>query len=155
MDKLNIPEPVKVFITSTKFINGVFFLVFCLLMTLIISFQNFLFQQVVENGISKKDIIAQKTITVEDTRRTEQRRKEVAQKVDPILTVTEDDFIKNNLSSLQNSIIKIRQKNKDINVKREEMSLLFDDEDGNKSNVVYYLLKIPDETLKLCLINQT
>ena len=56
MDKLNIPEPVKVFITSTKFINGVFFLVFCLLMTLIISFQNFLFQQVVENGISKKDI---------------------------------------------------------------------------------------------------
>ena len=64
------------------------------------------------------------------------------------MTVTEDDFIKNNLSSLQNSIIKIRQKNKDINVKREEMSLLFDDEDGNKSNVVYYLLKIPDETLK-------
>lgn len=148
MDKLNIPEPVKVFITSTKFINGVFFLVFCLLMTLIISFQNFLFQQVVENGISKKDIIAQKTITVEDTRRTEQRRKEVAQKVDPILTVTEDDFIKNNLSSLQNSIIKIRQKDKDLNVKREELSLLFDDEDGNKANVVYYLLKIPDDTLK-------
>ena len=148
MDKLNIPEPVKVFITSTKFINGVFFLVFCLLMTLIISFQNFLFQQVVENGISKKDIIAQKTSTVEDTRRTEQRRKEVAQKVDPILTVTEDDFIKNNLSSLQNSIIKIRQKDKDLNVKREELSLLFDDEDGNKANVVYYLLKIPDDTLK-------
>lgn len=148
MDKLNIPEPVKVFITSTKFINGVFFLVFCLFMTLIISFQNFLFQQVVENGISKKDIIAQKTITVEDTRRTEQRRKEVAQKVDPILTVTEDDFIKNNLSSLQNSIIKIRQKDKDLNVKREELSLLFDDEDGNKANVVYYLLKIPDDTLK-------
>ena len=148
MDKLNIPEPVKVFITSTKFINGVFFLVFCLLMTLISSFQNFLFQQVVENGISKEDIIAQKTITVEDTRRTEQRRKEVAQKVDPILTVTEDDFIKNNLSSLQNSIIKIRQKDKDLNVKREELSLLFDDEDGNKANVGYYLLKIPDDTLK-------
>lgn len=148
MNKLNILEPVKVFITSTKFINGAFFLGFCLLMTLIISFQNFLFQQVVENGISKKDIIAQKTITVEDTRRTEQRRKEVAQKVDPILTVTEDDFIKNNLSSLQNSIIKIRQKDKDLNVKREELSLLFDDEDGNKNNVVYYLLKVPDETLK-------
>lgn len=148
MDKLNIPEPIKVFVTSSKFVNSTFFIVFCVLMTLIISFQNFLFQQVVENGISKKDIIAQKTITVEDTRRTEQRRKEVAQKVDPILTVTEDDFIKNNLSSLQNSIIKIRQKDKDLNVKREELSLLFDDEDGNKANVVYYLLKIPDETLK-------
>lgn len=148
MDKLNIPEPVKVFLTSSKFINIVFFTVFCILLTLIISFQNFLFQQIVENGISKKDIIAQKTITVEDTRRTEQRRKEVAQKVDPILTVTEDDFIKNNLSSLQNSIIKIRQKDKDMNVKREEMSLLFDNEDGNKSNVVFYLLKISDDALK-------
>ena len=148
MDKLNIPEPVKVFLTSSKFINIVFFTVFCILLTLIISFQNFLFQQIVENGISKKDIIAQKTITVEDTRRTEQRRKEVAQKVDPILTVTEDDFIKNNLSSLQNSIVKIRQKDKDMNVKREEMSLLFDNEDGNKSNVVFYLLKISDEALK-------
>ena len=145
MDKLNIPEPVKVFLTSSKFINIVFFTVFCILLTLIISFQNFLFQQIVENGISKKDIIAQKTITVEDTRRTEQRRKEVAQKVDPILTVTEDDFIKNNLSSLQNSIVKIRQKDKDMNVKREEMSLLFDNEDGNKSNVVFYLLKISDD----------
>ncbi len=149
MDKLNIPEPVKVFLSSSKFINSTFFIVFCVLMTLIISFQNFLFQQIVENGISKKDIIAQKTITVEDTRRTEQRRKEVAQKVDPILTVTEDDFIKNNLSSLQNSIVKIRQKDKDANVKREEMSLLFDNEDGNKSNVVFYLLKIPDENLKI------
>lgn len=148
MDKLNIPEPVKVFLTSSKFINIVFFTVFCILLTLIISFQNFLFQQIVENGISKKDIIAQKTITVEDTRRTEQRRKEVAQKVDPILTVTEDDFIKNNLSSLQNSIVKIRQKDKDMNVKREEMSLLFDNEDGNKSNVVFYLLKISDDALK-------
>lgn len=148
MDKLNISEPVKVFLTSSKFINIVFFTVFCILLTLIISFQNFLFQQIVENGISKKDIIAQKTITVEDTRRTEQRRKEVAQKVDPILTVTEDDFIKNNLSSLQNSIVKIRQKDKDMNVKREEMSLLFDNEDGNKSNVVFYLLKISDDALK-------
>lgn len=148
MDKLNIPEPVKVFLTSSKFINIVFFTVFCILLTLIISFQNFLFQQIVENGISKKDIIAQKTITVEDTRRTEQRRKELAQKVDPILTVTEDDFIKNNLSSLQNSIVKIRQKDKDMNVKREEMSLLFDNEDGNKSNVVFYLLKISDDALK-------
>lgn len=148
MDKLNIPEPVKVFLSSSKFINIVFFTVFCILLTLIISFQNFLFQQIVENGISKKDIIAQKTITVEDTRRTEQRRKEVAQKVDPILTVTEDDFIKNNLSSLQNSIVKIRQKDKDMNVKREEMSLLFDNEDGNKSNVVFYLLKISDDALK-------
>ena len=148
MDKLNIPEPVKVFLTSSKFINIVFITVFCILLTLIISFQNFLFQQIVENGISKKDIIAQKTITVEDTRRTEQRRKEVAQKVDPILTVTEDDFIKNNLSSLQNSIVKIWQKDKDMNVKREEMSLLFDNEDGNKSNVVFYLLKISDDALK-------
>ena len=40
------------------------FLLFCLLMTLLISSQNFFFQRIIENGISKRDIIADKTITV-------------------------------------------------------------------------------------------
>ena len=101
MEKLNIPEPIKDFLQSSVFINSVLFVSFALLMTLIIASQNFLFQQVVENGISRKDIIAEKNITVEDTKRTEQLRKEVAQKIEPILTVTQDDYIRNNLSSLQ------------------------------------------------------
>ena len=110
MTKIKLPQPFVDFVTSSKFIEVASFLGFTLVMTVIVSSQNFLFQQIVENGISRRDVIAEKTIVVEDTKRTEQHKKEVAQRVEPILTVTEDDFIKNNLSYLQNSILKIRQK---------------------------------------------
>lgn len=148
MDKLKLPEPVKLFLTSSKFLNVVYFLLFTMAMTLIIASQNFLFQQIVENGISRRDVIAEKTITVEDTKRTELHRKEVAQKVEPILTVTEDEFIKNNLSSLQSSILKIRQKDTPEATKIEELGLLFDSDDTKLNFVIHYLLKTPENDLK-------
>ena len=117
-------------------------------MTVIIASQNFLFQRIVENGISRRDVIAEKTIIVEDTKRTEQHKKEVAQRVEPILTVTEDDFIKNNLSYLQNSILKIRQKDTPETTKREELGLLFDSDDIKRNFVITYLLKTPEDDLK-------
>lgn len=83
-----------------------------------------LFQSIIENGISKRDIIAQKTLTVEDVKRTEQHKREVAQKVEPILVPAEDDFIKSNLETLQNSIIQIRKKNSSEKEKIEELNVL-------------------------------
>ena len=125
MGKINLPQPVKEFVTSPKFLHSLYFIVFSLAMTIILASQNFLFQRVVENGISRKDIIAAKTIVVEDKKRTEQQRKEVAQRIEPIMTITEDDFIKNNLSSLQNSILKIREKDTSQETKREEVQRKF------------------------------
>ena len=149
MDKIKIPEPVKEFLTSEKFLKVASFLGFALIFTLIISSQNFLFQRIVENGISKRDVIAEKTIVVEDTKRTEQHKKEVAQKIEPIMSVTEDEFIKNNLSSLQSSILKIREKDTSEDTKREELSLLFDSDNITKQNfVINYLLKTPENDLK-------
>ena len=98
------------FFTSAQTLKTLAFFVFTLLMTTIIASQNFFFQSIIENGISKKDIIAQKTFSVVDVKRTELHKKEMAQKVDPILTPAEDDFIKTNLETLQNSIIQIRKK---------------------------------------------
>jgi len=149
MDKIKLPEPMKEFLTSAKFLHNLYFFLFALVMTLIIASQNFLFQRVVENGISRRDIIAEKTIVVEDTKRTEQHKKEVAQKIEPIMTITEDDFIKNNLSSLQSSILKIREKDTSEDTKREELSLLFDSDNITKQNfVINYLLKTPENDLK-------
>ena len=148
MVKIKLPQSVKDFLTSPKFINAVYFFLFTLAMTLIIASQNFLFQQVVENGISKRDVIAEKTIVVEDTKRTEQHKKEVAQKIEPIMTVTQDDFIKNNLSSLQNSILKIRQKDTSEETKIEELGLLFDAEVDSRNFIITYLLKTSESDLK-------
>ncbi len=149
MTKIKLPQPFVDFVTSSKFIEVSAFFVFTLVMTVIIASQNFLFQRIVENGISRRDVIAEKTIIVEDTKRTEQHKKEVAQRVEPILTVTEDDFIKNNLSYLQNSILKIRQKDTPETTKREELGLLFDSDDIKRNFVITYLLKTPEDDLKI------
>ena len=99
------------FISSKSFRNVMCFILFTFLMSVTISSQNYFFQKVIENGISKKDIVAQKDIKVIDTKKTEQHKKEVAQNVEPILTQAEDEFIATSLVTLQNSVKKIREKN--------------------------------------------
>lgn len=125
-----------------------FFLAFTILITGVIASQNFFFQNIIENGISKRDIIAQKTLTVEDVKRTEQRKKELSQKVEPVLTPAEDDFIKNNLATLQSSVMQIRKKDAPDNNKKEEIAILFDLSDNSKKDfIINYLLKTDETSL--------
>ena len=129
--------------------NVLLFLLFSLLMTLLISSQNFFFQKIIENGISKRDVIAEKTITVIDTKRTEQHKKDVAMNVEPILIPAEDEFIKVNLQTLENSIVQIRQKRVDDSVKRSELALLFDiSAQYKKDYLSNYLLTASDQNLQ-------
>ena len=140
---------IKEFITATQTLKVLAFLVFTLIITAIISSQNFFFQSIIENGISKKDIIAQKTLTVIDVKRTEQHKKEVAQKVEPVFTSAEDDFIRNNLETLENSILQIRKKDVEPNVKEEELSILFDIQNTSVKNfVISFFLKSDEHTLR-------
>lgn len=149
MNKIILVTRIRDFFFSSQAIKTVGFLIFTILMTSIIASQNFFFQTIVENGISKKDVVAQKIITVVDVKRTEQHKKEVAQKVDPILAPAEDDFIKTNLETLENSIIQIRRKSVSDDVKLEELSLLFDISSETKKNfVINFFLKSDDHALR-------
>ena len=142
MDNQNYIIKLKMFFTSSQTLRIFAFIAFTVLMTAVISSQNFFFQNIIENGISKRDIIAQKTLTVIDVKRTEQHKKEVAQKVDPILAPAEDDFIKNNLQTLQSSILQIRRKDATPELKREEIGLLFDLSDNSKRDfIINFLLR--------------
>ncbi len=135
-------------LTSALTVKILSFFAFTIVLTAIISSQNFFFQNIIENGISKRDIIAQKTLIVEDVKRTEQHKKEVAQKIDPIMAPAEDDFIKGNLQTLQSSIMQIRRKDVDVSVKKEEIGILFDLSDNSKRDfVINYLLKADDNSL--------
>lgn len=130
------------FFSSSRTLSVLAFFIFSSLLTLILSSQNFFFQSIIENGISKKDIIAQKTITVVDVKRTEQHKREIAQKIEPVLAPAEDDFIKNNLATLQNSIYQVREKDAPIATKKDELGLLFDISEGYKKEyVINYMLK--------------
>ncbi|MCM1339631.1 MAG: HDIG domain-containing protein [Muribaculaceae bacterium] len=141
-------ERVKDFFTSSKFIKTVYLLCFTVLVTTIIASQNFFFQSIIENGISKRDIIAQKTLTVEDVKRTEQHRREVAQKVEPILVPAEDDFIKSNLTTLQNSVLQIRKKESSEKEKIDEVNILFDLSDNSRKDfIIDFLLHVDEKSL--------
>lgn len=149
MQKNEYIERTKEFLSSSKVVKLFYLITFTVLVTCIIASQNFFFQSIIENGISKRDIIAQKTLTVEDVKRTEQHKREVAQKVEPILVPAEDDFIKSNLETLQNSIIQIRKKNSSEKEKIEELNVLFD-LSGNpkKTFILDFLLHVDDASLR-------
>ena len=149
MQKNEYIERTKEFLSSSRVLKLLYLVTFTILITCIIASQNFFFQSIIENGISKRDIIAQKTLTVEDVKRTEQHKREVAQKVEPILVPAEDDFIKSNLETLQNSIIQIRKKNSSEKEKIEELNVLFD-LSGNpkKTFILDFLLHVDDASLR-------
>ncbi len=138
----------KEFLTSSNTIKISALIGFTCLMTAVIASQNYFFQNIIENGISKRDIIAQKTLTVVDVKRTEQHRKEVASKVEPVLTSAEDEFIKTNLVTMENSIVQIRKKDTADAVKMEELNTLLD-LSGNprKEFITTFLLKSDDASL--------
>lgn len=149
MQKNEYIEKTKEFLSSSRVLKLLYLVTFTVLITCIIASQNFFFQSIIENGISKRDIIAQKTLTVEDVKRTEQHKREVAQKVEPILVPAEDDFIKSNLETLQNSIIQIRKKNSSEKEKIEELNVLFD-LSGNpkKTFILDFLLHVDNASLR-------
>lgn len=139
----------KEFLASSKVVKFLYLVSYSFLITAIIASQNFFFQSIIENGISKKDIIAQKTLTVEDVKRTEQHKREVAQKVEPILVPAEDDFIKSNLEMLQNSVIQIRKKSTTESEKIKELNILFDLSDNPKKDfIIDFLLHVDDASLQ-------
>ena len=136
MIKLEFISKIKDFFTSAQTVKIISFFSFTIILTAIISSQNFFFQNIIENGISKRDIIAQKTLIVEDVKRTEQHKKEVAQKVEPVMAPAEDDFIKGNLQTLQSSIMQIRRKDIADSVKKEEIGILFDLSNNSKRDFI-------------------
>ena len=133
------------FITSKNFRNTVCFILFTFLFTVTVSSQNYFFQKVIKNGISQRDIFAQKDIKVIDTKKTEQHKKEVAQNVEPILTQADDEFIITSLITLKNSVTKIREKNAPDEKKEDELKVLFDE--SERQELVNFMLKSNDNDL--------
>ena len=149
MKKLQIANFMADMFSSSKVVNFLIFIVFALAMTAVLSARYYFFQSIInDDGTSKRDIVAYKTIKVVDTFKTEQNKKEIAQKVEPILTPAEDTYIKNNYALLIKAIDKVRAEKANYNQKKEEMSLLFDFEDNYyKDYILNYLINSDNERL--------
>ena len=133
--------------SSSKVLNLFVFIIFALSMTFVLGARYYLFSSIInDDGTSKKDIVAYKTIKVVDTFKTEQNKKEIAQKVEPILTPAEDTYIKNNYAMMVKAIEQIRAKKTSYAQKKEEMSLLFDFENNYYADyILNYLINSNEE----------
>ena len=148
INKFNFSPNINNFFESSAVRKIFLFFAFTVVMTIIIASQNFFFQNIIENGVSKKKIEAQKTLTVIDSKRTEQRKKDVAQKIAPVLTPAEDEFIKNNLQTLQTAIVQIRKKEVPDNEKKADIDVLLDlSGDPKKDFILNFLLKADENSL--------
>lgn len=147
MDIKNYIEKTKGFLHSQMFLKAFSFFIFTVVLTGLISSQNFFFQDTVKNGISQKDIYAQKTLTVIDTRRTEQLKREAGNRVEPILTPAEDNFVRINFNTLQNSIENIRLEEIPDSEKRQKLDVFFDIPNSRKDFVLDFLLNSDNDSL--------
>ena len=144
MRKLDFPTFKN--ITSTQIWSYVLFIAVAIVITAVLSLKYYANQQLFENGVSDKDIIAPRTIEVIDTQRTEIRRNNAANKVRPVMTSIEDGYIKNSLKVLSDSIRKIKNdKTLSIEAKVGELANLLEVQDIQKEgDLIEYILNSSD-----------
>jgi hypothetical protein len=147
MKKLSLSVFIKDMFQSSTVLAALLFALTALLITVSLA-ASYCFQNVIENGISKRDIVARTTIEVVDTKKTEFLKQELANKVRPILTPVEDKYVKDNLELLFNKIEKIKAERKTYDDKFRELYDLMDITDaGKKKATVNYLLNADDKSL--------
>lgn len=136
--KLDFHKPtIKDYLKSESFKNAVLLFIFALIFTLLLSSKHFFFRSLIdENNIARRDVIAEKTIEVIDTVKTEQRKKELAQKLDPIMRPAEDMFIVNDFDNLISSIIQIKISDNSYNEKYTKILAILDLSDDDKEDYV-------------------
>lgn len=133
-------------ILSTKNIGLTIFFLTWIMLTVLLASNYYLFQNIIENDISKIDVIATKTIQVIDDEKTKDKKQEAAQKIEPIFRPAQDsinDYIRKNLIELLNSIVQVRESNQSSLVKQEKIEDLLDisQQDYITGSAVAYLYK--------------
>ncbi len=146
MNKSKILQTVLEVLTSTKGIGLIIFTFTLIALSGLLSSRYFLHQNIIENGISKKTIIATKTFKIVDIEKTEKRKHEIVKKVEPILTPAQDDYIKNNLLRVLTSTSIIRKSTDPFEQKIKDLRSVFDITDISSINnkTLNYLLKTSD-----------
>ncbi len=149
MKKFDINKKI-IELKSPKFLmNTTLIVLFTLVFTGILVSKYFFFQTIVgSDNTSKVMVTAPKDIEVTDSIRTEKRKREVAQKVNPVYSPADDIFIKNNLNEIIEEIKDIRHQNTEEKDKQRKLEVLLDISDSYTKNfVISYFLNVDDELL--------
>ena len=92
---------------SSKMGSMAIFLLFVLVISFLLS-SKFLSQDLLENGVGKKKIVAKKNIEVIDVQKTELLRRDMARKIKPIIIPTDTLAIQNSFYAFKENIMRIK-----------------------------------------------
>ena len=120
---------------QTKMGGVIGFFLFVLVISFLLS-SKFLSQDLLENGVGKKKIIAKKTIEVVDVQKTELLRRDVARKIKPIIIPIDSSRILNGFYALKENILRIKTSDADKQSKYIEFSNIFDITNQEKKEAV-------------------
>ncbi len=130
---------------TRKLIDIMIFLFCSVVITFLLSSKYYIFQSLMENGISKKDIITTKKIEVVDVEKTDKKRRDISKKVDPILTPLQDDYVLNSYRNLLSAVKTIREKDLKRDQKNEEVINITDIADTpREKQALIYLVNTSD-----------
>lgn len=125
------------------------FLLVAIIITSLLSVRYYLLQDIVKNGIATKTITAKNTFQVVDKQRTELIKREVANKIKPIIVPVEESYIESDLDRAISQIEKIKNEKSSTETKRKELYNLLNITDLNRKNtIISYILSSPDATLQ-------
>lgn len=139
INKKFIEDFIKKFNTEHVYLRIIYICTIIIIGAVLLS-KNYLFQSVVEKGVFKKNIVANHRIEVVDIEKTEQRKKEIANRVEPILTPFHDENIINNYANLSASIDMIKKSNYSNEKKRAELLKLVDITDSSDDKTLDFIL---------------
>ncbi|MBR5303232.1 MAG: HDIG domain-containing protein [Candidatus Gastranaerophilales bacterium] len=134
---------------SSKPIAVSAFLLVAIIITSLLSVRYYLLQDIVKNGIATKTIVAKNTFQVTDRQRTEIIKREITNKIKPIVVPVEESYIESDLDRIISQIEKIKNEKTSSETKRKELYNLLNITDLNRKNVaISYILSSPDTTLQ-------
>lgn len=139
---------------SSKSASFIAFLLVAVILTSLLSIRYYLYQNIVDNGIAQKTIIAKNNFEVVDKQRTELIKREVASKIRPVVAPVEGDYIKTDLEKVIDEIEAIKKEKSNYQTKQKELSNLLEiNEVEKKAKVVNYILSSSDSNLSSAYTN--
>ncbi len=149
----NILKNEDLFQTSNPAAIGAFLLV-AIIITALLSVRYYLYQDIIKNGIAQKTILAKNTFQVVDKQRTELIKREVANKIRPVVAPVEGDYIKVDLQKVIDDIERIKKENKPYQVKEKELFDLIEINDTERKNhAISFIMSSTDTNLDTAFSN--
>lgn len=150
---LNIFKNDDVFHSSKPAAISVFLIV-AVVLTSLLSVRYYLYQNIISNGIAQKTIYAKNNFEVIDKQRTEIIKREVANKIRPIVVPVEGDYIKTDLQKAIDDIERIKKKKISHQLKQKELSDILEINDSDrKTKAINYILAASSGSLTSVFTN--